>query len=120
MAEIPVEEWAKEVQEARAALRRRFPELRCVRCGRDNFLFRLWPDETLVPGLASETDNRVVELICRNCGFQEKHVVRLLAAAPSSSRGWASLPIFRKGGPGDGTPSGPEGPMLFALNVLRR
>jgi hypothetical protein len=81
MADVSPEAWTKEVEEARAALRRRFPDLRCLRCGTDNFLFRLWPDESLVPGLASESDNRVVELICRNCGFQEKHVVRLLAAA---------------------------------------
>jgi len=81
MADIPAEEWTKEVEEVRAALRRRFPDLHCLRCRTDNFRFRLWPDESLVPGLASETDNRVVELICKNCGFQEKHVVRLLAAA---------------------------------------
>jgi hypothetical protein len=81
MADIPAEEWTKEVEEVRAALRRRFPDLHCLRCRTDNFRFRLWPDESLVPGLASETDNRVVELICENCGFQEKHVVRLLAAA---------------------------------------
>jgi predicted nucleic-acid-binding Zn-ribbon protein len=81
MAEIPAEEWTKEVQEARAALRRRFPDLHCLRCGEEDFYFRLWPDESLVPGLASESDNRVVELICQNCGFQEKHVVRILAAA---------------------------------------
>jgi hypothetical protein len=81
MADIPAEEWTKEVEEVRAALRRRFPNLHCLRCRTDNFRFRLWPDESLVPGLASETDNRVVELICENCGFQEKHVVRLLAAA---------------------------------------
>ncbi|MGB3581371.1 MAG: hypothetical protein WBA40_09685 [Roseiarcus sp.] len=81
MADIPAEEWTKEVEEVRAALRRRFPDLHCLRCRTDNFRFRLWPDESLVPGLASETDDRVVELICENCGFQEKHVVRLLAAA---------------------------------------
>jgi transcription elongation factor Elf1 len=81
MVDIPPEAWAKEIEDARAALRRRFPDLRCLRCGAENFRFRLWPDESLVPGLASESDNRVVELICDNCGFQEKHVVRLLAAA---------------------------------------
>ena len=81
MTDAAAEGWTQEVEDARAALLRRFPELRCLRCGADNFFFRLWPDETLVPGLASESDNRVVELICRSCGFQEKHVVRLLAAA---------------------------------------
>jgi len=81
MNNIAPEAWTKEVEDARAALRRRFPELRCLRCSADNFLFRLWPDETLVPGLASESNNRVVELICQNCGFQEKHVVRLLVEA---------------------------------------
>jgi hypothetical protein len=83
MVDVPPEAWAKEIEDARATLRRRFPDLRCLRCGTDNFLFRLWPDESLVPGLASERDNRVVELICDNCGFQEKHVVRLLTAASS-------------------------------------
>jgi len=81
MAGVEPEAWTKEVEDARTALRTRFPDLHCLRCGADNFFFRLWPDESLVPGLASESDNRVVELICRRCGFQEKHVVRLLAAA---------------------------------------
>jgi len=80
MADIAPEDWTKEVEDARTALQRRFPDLRCLRCGAENFFFRLWPDETLGLSLASESDNRVVELICRNCGFQEKHVVRLLAA----------------------------------------
>jgi len=84
MADVSPEAWTKEVEEARDALRRRFPDLRCLRCGTDNFLFRLWPDASLVPGLASETDNRVVEIICENCGFQEKHVVKLLAASDSN------------------------------------
>jgi hypothetical protein len=39
---------------------------------------RLWSDESLVPGLATEDNNRVLELICENCGYQEKHVVSLL------------------------------------------
>lgn len=63
---------------ARAALRRRFPDLHCLRCGADSFLVRMWQDGSLVPGVASDADNRVVEIICENCGFQEKHVVRLL------------------------------------------
>jgi ribosomal protein L37E len=81
MSDIAPEAWQKEMESARAALRTRFPHLRCLRCDSDNFLVRMWPDESLVPGLASNADNRVVELICESCGFQEKHVVRLLAAS---------------------------------------
>ena len=79
MSEIAPDAWQKEMEDARAVLRERFPDLRCLRCGNERFLVRMWPDESLVPGLASENDNRVVELICENCGFQERHIVRLLA-----------------------------------------
>ena len=84
MADVSPEAWTKEMEDARAALRRRFPDLRCLRCGADDFLVRLWPDASLVPGVASSVDNRVVEIICENCGFQEKHVVKLLAASDSN------------------------------------
>ena len=80
MSDPAADAWTKEMEDARAALRARFPDLHCLRCRCDDFVLRMWPDETLVPGLASSSDNRVVELICENCGFQEKHVVRLLAA----------------------------------------
>jgi transcription elongation factor Elf1 len=72
------EAWQKEVEAAKDALQRRFPELTCLRCRSEKFLVRMWPDSSLVPGVASEDNNRVVELVCENCGFQEKHVVRLL------------------------------------------
>jgi hypothetical protein len=84
MADVSPEAWTKEMEDARAALRRRFPDLRCLRCGTDDFLVRMWPDASLVPGVASSVDNRVVEIICENCGFQEKHVVKLLAASDSN------------------------------------
>ncbi len=69
------EVWRREVAEARAAFNERFSQLKCLRCGEQKFMLRLWPDESLSPGLA---DNSVAELICENCGFQEKHVVGLL------------------------------------------
>lgn len=84
MSEVIADAWQKEMEDARDALRKRFADLHCLRCGRDSFLLRMWPDESLVPGVASDRDNRVVELICENCGFQEKHVVRLLASEPTS------------------------------------
>ena len=80
MVDVAPEAWTKEVEDARAALRRRMPDLRRLRRDADTFFFRLWPDETFVPGSASESGDRGVELIRRSCGFQEKHVVRLLAA----------------------------------------
>jgi len=84
MSDITAEAWQKEIEDARDALSKRFPDLHCLRCGRDSFLVRMWSDESLVPGVASPSDNRVVELVCENCGFQEKHVVRLLAAETTS------------------------------------
>jgi ribosomal protein L37E len=80
MGEITAEAWQKEIEDARDSPRKRFPDLCCLRCGRDSFLVRMWPDESLAPGVASADDNRVVELVCENCGFQEKHFVRLLSA----------------------------------------
>ena len=79
MNEVPAVDWTREMDEARALMQERFPDLACLRCRRDKFFLRLWPDQSLVPGLADPSNNRVVELICENCGFQEKHVVTLLA-----------------------------------------
>ena len=90
MADIPAEEWTKEVEEVRAALRRRFPDLHCLRCRTDNFRFRLWPDESLVPGLASETDNRVVELICEN----DDHLLRTIDESVRTIPGVRSAEAF--------------------------
>ena len=84
MSDIAPEDWQRELENARAALGKRFPDMRCLRCQQDNFLLRMWPDATLVPGVASNADNRVIELICENCGFQEKHVVRMLSAEEAS------------------------------------
>ena len=81
MADIAANEWQKEIEEARTALKARFPELRCLRCGVDNFAIRLFRDESLSPGFQSD---RVVELICDNCGFQGKRVVQLLTSADSN------------------------------------
>ena len=72
------EQWSDDVEKARSSLRSRFPDLHCLRCGKDRFFMRIWSDESLVPGLATEDNNRVLELICENCGYQEKHVVSLL------------------------------------------
>jgi len=74
------EQWQEDSGIARAALRERFPNLRCLRCAEDHFSLRVWRDESIVPALADETNNRMVELICENCGLQERHVVNLLAA----------------------------------------
>jgi transcription elongation factor Elf1 len=78
MTDADAESWSREIAEARAALNKRFPELLCLRCGKQKFMLRVWPDESLVPGLADADTNRVAELICENCGFQEKHIVNLL------------------------------------------
>jgi hypothetical protein len=59
MTDIPADVWRREMEDARAALRWRFPDLVCLRCCADRFLVRMWPDATLVPGVASEVDNRV-------------------------------------------------------------
>jgi predicted nucleic-acid-binding Zn-ribbon protein len=79
MNEISAVDWKREMDDARALMQERFPDLACLRCRKDKFFLRIWPDQSLVPGLADASNNRVVELICENCGFQEKHVVNLLA-----------------------------------------
>jgi len=78
MLDPDAEAWRREVEEVRTALNKRFSQLKCLRCGEQKFMLRVWPDESLVPGLADADTNRVAELICENCGFQEKHVVNLL------------------------------------------
>jgi predicted nucleic-acid-binding Zn-ribbon protein len=72
------EAWQKEVDEALEALNKRFPEISCLRCRNDQFFVRMWLDPSLVPAIADENTNRVVELTCKNCGLQERHLVRLL------------------------------------------
>ncbi len=78
MTELDAEAWSREIAEVRAVLNERFSQLRCLRCSEQKFMLRVWPDESLVPGLADANTNRVAELICENCGFQEKHIVNLL------------------------------------------
>jgi ribosomal protein L37E len=84
------DDWDRFQGEARELLAQRFPELKCVRCGGDNFLMRTFPDESLTPGLA---DGHVTELICTNCGFQERHVLEGLRGR---------LHVFEAGGQRDG------------------
>jgi predicted RNA-binding Zn-ribbon protein involved in translation (DUF1610 family) len=81
MSEIEVEQWRKDSDEARDRLRERFPDFRCVRCGNDNFLMRVWHDSTLRPAFS---DDRIVEYICDNCGLVERHVVAGLTEKLSS------------------------------------
>ena len=70
--------WSADFEKARGILKARFPDLCCLRCGKDKFLMRLWSDESLSPGLSAPQDNNVLELICDNCGYLEKHVVPIL------------------------------------------
>ena len=86
MDDVSTDQWQKEMEEARTLLKERFNPLHCLRCKADDFFVRMWPDESLVPGLADSKSNRVVELICQNCGFQEKHVVRLLTDGQNAKR----------------------------------
>ena len=83
MTAIAAQAWEKEMEDARAALHEKLGPLKCLRCKEDKFLLRMWLDESLVPGIADDSNNRVVELICEHCGFQEKHVVNRLAVASS-------------------------------------
>ena len=80
MAELDPATWQRDVEVAKAALNKRFPDLVCLRCGQKKFMLRLWADESLAPGIANSENNRVMELICENCGFQEKHIVKLLTS----------------------------------------
>jgi hypothetical protein len=61
-----------EFREAHALLRERFPDIRCVRCESDRFIMRVWKDNTLTDTFA---DARMVELVCENCGFVERHLM---------------------------------------------
>ena len=65
-------EVSQDFEEGREALRQRFPDLRCVRCGSEKFLMRIWSDASLSPALR---DNRMMEIICENCGFIERHAL---------------------------------------------
>ncbi len=62
----------QDFHEVHALLRKRFPNIQCVRCKSDRFLMRVWQEPSLKPGFI---DDRVVEIICESCGFIEKHLV---------------------------------------------
>ncbi len=64
--------------EVQGLVRERFPHIKCVRCESDRFLMRVWKEASLSPAFS---DDRVVELICENCGFVEKHLVNGLKGA---------------------------------------
>ena len=81
MSDAATEQWRKDSKEADAKLKERFPDFRCVRCGNDNFLMRVWRDNTLQPAFL---DDRVVEYICDSCGLVERHVVAGLAGELNS------------------------------------
>ena len=70
--------WSTDFERARAILGKRFPDLKCLRCAQDKFMMRLYNDESLSPGLSYPQANNVLELICGECGFMEKHVVSIL------------------------------------------
>jgi len=72
------DQWRKDSREAHEKLRERFPDFRCTRCGNDNFLMRVWHDNTLQPAFE---DDRVVEYICDSCGLIERHIVAGLTGA---------------------------------------
>ena len=69
----------RDLDRAKAALLSRFPGLVCLRCGKDSFALRRQRDASLVPEIVKSDGGLVIELICLNCGFQEKHVVGLLS-----------------------------------------
>ena len=70
--------WSADFEKARSILKSRFPDLCCLRCGKDKFLMRLWSDESLSFEFSAPHNNNVLELICDNCGYLEKHVVPIL------------------------------------------
>jgi predicted RNA-binding Zn-ribbon protein involved in translation (DUF1610 family) len=71
-----IDQWRKDTDEVRELVRLRFPNFSCPRCGKDNFLMRVWRDSELQPAFE---DDRVVEYICDNCGLIERHLVDRLA-----------------------------------------
>jgi hypothetical protein len=72
MSESDFVTWKGLQKEAREKLDERFPDFKCLRCGSTAFLQRTFPDSSFSPGLA---DPNVMELICANCGFLERHVL---------------------------------------------
>ena len=54
MSDSATEQWRKDSNEATAKLRERFPDFRCVRCGNDNFLMRVWRDSSLQPAFKDD------------------------------------------------------------------
>ena len=68
------------LEQVKAALDRRFPELSCLRCGHSTFGLRVRTDATFFALPTKETENNVADLICSSCGFWECHLVSYLVS----------------------------------------
>ena len=63
---------SKDFNEARDILNARFPNIRCLRCDATDFMMDVW---TSPVGSSDLAEQRLIELTCVNCGFQEKHML---------------------------------------------
>lgn len=70
-------DWKKSFDAVKAAFDRRFPDVKCLRCGGGAFGLRLSGDASLA-ATSARIGADVAELICTSCGFVERHHVAYL------------------------------------------
>jgi transcription elongation factor Elf1 len=68
-------------EDVKAELDRRFPDLRCLRCGHERFFLQLRQDRSFSAIMLSPIPN-VADLICQNCGLIETHNIPNLMIRP--------------------------------------
>jgi ribosomal protein L37E len=65
-------------EEVKAALKRRFPDMKCLRCGSQRFGLRIRTDDSYFAIPSPDAIDNVADFICDSCGFIETHLARNL------------------------------------------
>ena len=70
--------WTKEMDEVKATINRRFPNMKCLRCGNEEFGLSIFADDTFRMIEPVKRMNQLAEFICSSCGMIERHYIGYL------------------------------------------
>jgi transcription elongation factor Elf1 len=73
-----LDNWTEELDEVKAAINRRFSNMKCLRCGNEAFGLRIFADDTLKIIETTKRGNQLAEFICSSCGMIERHYISYL------------------------------------------
>ena len=70
--------WTEELDEVKAAINRRFPNMKCLRCGNEAFGLRIFADDSFKTIEPTKRGHQLAEFICSSCGMIERHYIGYL------------------------------------------